>query len=85
MVPKSEGLQIMLDAQFFTVYLFIYWLCHAACGILVPRSGTKPEPPAVEVLTTGLLGKSQFFRNINYVISEVMMQTASPSVWPKQN
>ena len=32
-----------------------------ACGILAPRPGIKPAPPALEgeVLTTGLPGKSQ--------------------------
>ena len=27
---------------------FIFWLHHAACGILVPRPGIEPGPPAVE-------------------------------------
>ena len=27
----------------------IFWLCHIACGILVPRPGMEPRPPAVEV------------------------------------
>ena len=26
----------------------IFWLCHVACRILVPPSGIKPVPPAVE-------------------------------------
>ena len=26
----------------------MFWLCYAACGILVPRAGTEPVPPAVE-------------------------------------
>ena len=30
-------------------FLFV-WLHHAACGILVPRPGIEPAPPAVEVL-----------------------------------
>ena len=40
----------------FSLYLFIFsfffflifWPCPAACGILVPRPGMQPEPPAVE-------------------------------------
>ena len=37
---------------FFNVYLFIYfWLCHAACGILVPRAGIEPRPLAVKALS----------------------------------
>ena len=27
---------------------FLFWLCHMACGILVPQPGTKPTPPALE-------------------------------------
>ena len=26
---------------------FFFWLCHAACGILVPRPGIKPVSPAL--------------------------------------
>ena len=29
--------------------LFFLWPHHAACGILVPPSGIKPESPAVEI------------------------------------
>ena len=31
------------------IWFFFFWLCHAACGILVPWPGMKPRPPAVEV------------------------------------
>ena len=39
----------------------IFWLCFVACGILVPRPGTKPTPPAIETwsLNHGTPGKSQ--------------------------
>ena len=31
-----------------TLFLFIYfWPCHVACGILVPRPGIEPTPPAL--------------------------------------
>ena len=36
------------------VYLF-FWPCCLACGMLVPRPGIEPT---LEVLTTGLPGKS---------------------------
>ena len=32
----------------FLFYLFIYLFCHVSCGILVPRPGVQPAPPAVE-------------------------------------
>ena len=40
-------------------YVFGFLGCEA-CGILVPRPGIKPAPPALEseVLTTGPPGKS---------------------------
>ena len=36
---------------FFLVHSFcvFFWLCHTACGILVPQSGIKPVLTAVEV------------------------------------
>ena len=39
---------------------FFFWLHPTACGILVPQSGIKLMPPALEgrVLITGPLGKS---------------------------
>ena len=30
-------------------FFFFFWLCHMACGILVPGPGNKHMPPAVEV------------------------------------
>ena len=30
------------------VYLFVYWLCCTACGVLVPWPGIEPVPHAVE-------------------------------------
>ena len=29
-------------------FFLIFWLCHMACGILVPPPGIKPAPPALE-------------------------------------
>ena len=33
---------------FFFKYFYLFRLHHAACGILVPRPGIEPGPPAVE-------------------------------------
>ena len=30
------------------LYTLVVWLCRAACGILVPRAGMEPAPPAVK-------------------------------------
>ena len=41
--------------------MLLFWFFGLeVCGILAPRSGIEPEPPALEgeVLTTGLPGKS---------------------------
>ena len=43
-------------------FCFMFWFFgHEACGILVPRPGIEPTPPALEseVLTTGPPGKSR--------------------------
>ena len=29
-------------------FFFFFWLCHTACGILVPQPGIKPRPTALE-------------------------------------
>ena len=44
----------------FFFFVFFVFFGHEACGILAPRPGIKPVPPALEgeVLTTGLPGKS---------------------------
>ena len=38
-----EGIILALLPKYFSV-----WLCHVACGILVPRRGIEPVPPAVD-------------------------------------
>ena len=30
------------------MWKYIFWLCHAACGILAPRAEVEPIPPALE-------------------------------------
>ena len=37
--------------SFFLFFLFLFWLCGTACGILVPQPRIKPAPPAVEAWT----------------------------------
>ena len=42
----------------------MFWFFgHKSCGILAPRPEIKPAPPRleVEILTTGLIGKSLFY------------------------
>ena len=61
--------------HFFLSLFFFFWPRHVACGILVPRPGIEPMPPAVKapspVLTTGPPGKSLrlciSFRNVHQV------------------
>ena len=33
---------------YYSFYLFIFWPCYTACGILVLQAGIEPVPPAVE-------------------------------------
>ena len=30
------------------ILIFTFWLCHAACGILIPQPGIKAKPSTVE-------------------------------------
>ena len=50
---------------FVLVFGFSFWPCHAPCGILVPRPGMEPVPPAMEVWslnhwTTGEVPRGAF-------------------------
>ena len=49
--------------NFCQFYFLIFWLCHAARGILVPQPGVAPSSPALEawIVTTGPPGKSCVF------------------------
>ena len=49
------------------LFFFFFWLCHTACGILIPRPGIKPTPTAVEAWcinywTTREIPSSPFFK-----------------------
>ena len=61
-VFRFLGVFFEVFIEFVTVLLhFMFWCFgRQACGILAPRPGIKPTPPAVEgeVLTNGLPGKS---------------------------
>ena len=49
--------------EFVTIFLLFYaFFGHEACGILAPRPGIEPSPPALEcgVLTTGPPGESRY-------------------------
>ena len=51
--PRHLFSFIHLGHRFFCffVFVFIFWLCHAACGILVPWPGIEPRPTAVKALS----------------------------------
>ena len=53
--------------SFFFLYIYIFWPCRAACGILVPRPGIEPMPRALGVQrkSTGPPGKSLYFTFFN--------------------
>ena len=40
--------KFVFNLFFFFLILKIFWPCCTACGILVPRPGKEPVPPAVE-------------------------------------
>ena len=52
----------------------MFWFFgHEACGILAPRPGIEPAPPALEgkVLTTGPPGKSLIFLFIQNIYHQI--------------
>ena len=44
MLPQEKRVNKAVSILF---YLFIFWLHHVACGILVPQPGMEPVPPVV--------------------------------------
>ena len=44
----SENHQLFLAHILGFLFHFAFWLCHVACGILVPRPGTEPRATAVK-------------------------------------
>ena len=44
----SMGVQNPSFGAFFKLKKNVFWLCHAACGILVPQSRIKLTTPALE-------------------------------------
>ena len=43
-----ELLESVVSSLSFHLFFFFNWLCHVACGILVPWPGIEPMPPAME-------------------------------------
>lgn len=56
-------LHFLFKKNFLNLFLFISWLHHLACRILVSQPGIKPMPRLEVVLTTGL-PESPFFKYI---------------------
>ena len=42
------GKELGTQGTDFYMYIYIFYLCRTACGILVPQLGIEPTPPAVE-------------------------------------
>ena len=43
-----RGLRFGKNIQIICIKDLLFWLCHEACGTLVPQPGIEPAPPAVE-------------------------------------
>ena len=49
LIPGIERKGELIPASYCAHIVFFFWLRRVACGILVPRPGIEPVPPAVEV------------------------------------
>ena len=49
---------------FLLFFFLIFWPCHKACRILVPRPGIEPAPPVVEARSLNCQGSPIFFQTI---------------------
>ena len=46
---KKKAKKVLYEINnFCQFYFLIFWLCHAAYGILVPQPGVEPASPALE-------------------------------------
>ena len=45
---KNLGFLISPKAMWVLFVVYVFWLCYAACAVLVPRPGIKLVAPAVE-------------------------------------
>jgi len=45
---QSQNVNELASGSTNQLKTFVFWLCHTACGILVPRPGIKPRPTALE-------------------------------------
>lgn len=48
MDPEKQGSFHALETKFSYYIFFLFWPCHTACGILVPKAGIEPAPFALE-------------------------------------
>ena len=48
-LEKCPSAYFFLAVIWLVFVLFVSWLCHRACRILVPRTGAEPMPPSAEV------------------------------------
>ena len=47
-LKKIITLYLIISMRLLTILLLLFWSCHVACGILVPRPWIEPMPPAME-------------------------------------
>ena len=68
----------MFSFYFLFFFFFLFWLCHVACGILVPWPETEPVPPAVEVHSLNHWTAREFpllFSSSSFSVSGLMFKS----------
>ena len=66
-------------SQVFVFVIFYFWLCSVACQILVPWTGIKPVPPAVEAWSPNHWEARGF--PVPVLTSESLFELSSVSFW----
>lgn len=62
--------------RIFCLFIYLFWIHHVACGILIPGPSIEPAPSALEaeVLITGPLGSLKIvFSNLSVLLLPLMM------------
>ena len=73
-----EGAEIV----FYFIVLYTFWLCHAACGILVLRPGIEPVPSAMEAWSHKHWTASEFLAEVtHHLISIYILMYSIASIY----
>ena len=70
-MAKFHSFSWLSKSPLFTSTTSFFWPHHTACGILVPHSGIKPTPPAVEVQSLNHWTTREVLYHMSFIHSSI--------------